>query len=384
MKTIRIWGVEEKEDGQRTVVPTETVENTETEELLEELLVQSPELLMDGLILVGRQVPAGGGALDLLGLDEDGRLVVFELKRGTLTRDAVAQVLDYASELAEMDAEQIATLIEDASGRLGIEKIDDFSDFYQEQYPSSSSVLDESPYMVLVGLGADDRARRIVNFLAATSVEIELLTFHAFQSDGKLLLARQAEQAGHSGESRPRAYTKQSNLKVLRAGAQSLGVNELLERVGKFISDHLPGAYQWPGKTGYSFSLTETTERGSKSYRVYVNVNFQSAHPGRLYLTVMKRAVDAAGATGRGFCQSHASNISHDEKWGTSTLPFRQEDWANLERELGPVLDAMLDGWKLKEAGEAETDRGPEDAEAENVAPPAVAGRAPQDGDVPR
>ena len=38
----------------------------------------------------------------MLGIDEYGRLVVFELKRGTLVREAVAQIIDYASDLANM------------------------------------------------------------------------------------------------------------------------------------------------------------------------------------------------------------------------------------------------------------------------------------------
>ena len=56
-------------------------------------------MLMPGLKLVGRQTPTEGGPLDLLGVDEDGRLVVFELKREMLSREAVAQVIDYASYL---------------------------------------------------------------------------------------------------------------------------------------------------------------------------------------------------------------------------------------------------------------------------------------------
>ena len=50
-------------------------------------------MLMPGLTLVGRQTPTGSGWLDLLGVDEDGKLVVFELKRGKLTREAVAQAI---------------------------------------------------------------------------------------------------------------------------------------------------------------------------------------------------------------------------------------------------------------------------------------------------
>ena len=68
-------------------------------------------MLMPDLTLVGRQTPAGGGALDLLGVDEDGRLVVFELKRGTLTRDAVAQVIDYCSYLESLDVDTLKFVI---------------------------------------------------------------------------------------------------------------------------------------------------------------------------------------------------------------------------------------------------------------------------------
>lgn len=42
------------------------------------MLVANREMLMRGLTLVGRQVPVESGFVDLLGIDEDGRLVVFE------------------------------------------------------------------------------------------------------------------------------------------------------------------------------------------------------------------------------------------------------------------------------------------------------------------
>ena len=99
MQKIQLWSVERAE-GKLSATAVESVDNTETEQDLEDLLVASPDLLMEGLTLIGRQVATAGGPLDLLGIDADGRLVVFELKRGTLTRDAVAQALDYASDLA--------------------------------------------------------------------------------------------------------------------------------------------------------------------------------------------------------------------------------------------------------------------------------------------
>jgi len=103
MEEIRLWRVSGPKDSP-TITDISSVAQTETEEMLEEALVKSPTLLSDGLKLVGRQIETPGGPLDLLGVDEDGRLVVFELKRGILTREAVAQIVDYASYLAELSA----------------------------------------------------------------------------------------------------------------------------------------------------------------------------------------------------------------------------------------------------------------------------------------
>lgn len=94
MKEIRLWALEASEAENLRAVSVDVVRDTDTEQMLEELLVASPYLLMDRLRLIGRQVPTQCGPLDLLGLDETGRLVVFELKRGTLTREAVAQAID--------------------------------------------------------------------------------------------------------------------------------------------------------------------------------------------------------------------------------------------------------------------------------------------------
>jgi len=83
-----------------------------------------PDLLFEELTLVGRQVETAGGPLDLLGVDEEGQLVVFELNRGTLTRDAVAQVIDYASYLAELSPPALSEFITRASGKNGIAPIE--------------------------------------------------------------------------------------------------------------------------------------------------------------------------------------------------------------------------------------------------------------------
>ena len=127
---IRIWEVD---DASKAAKPVESTNRMETEALLEELLVRNPDMLMPGLMLVGRQTPTDSGFLDLLGVDGDGRLVVFELKRERLTRDAVAQAIDYCSWLDSLTEAELAECVARYSGTNGVDKIDDFESWYGDR-----------------------------------------------------------------------------------------------------------------------------------------------------------------------------------------------------------------------------------------------------------
>ncbi|MDE0002438.1 MAG: endonuclease NucS [Rhodospirillaceae bacterium] len=184
MKTdIGIWEIDRTS---RAGTKLGTAERVETEEMLETVLVANPNMLVPGLKLIGRQVPVPTGYVDLLGIDEDGRLVVFELKREKLTRDAVAQILDYCSCLEVLPDSELATLITEQSGKDGITKISDFEEWYGSQGGDSIKPV----RMVLVGLGIDASAERIVAFLADRGIDLEILTFQGYVRGSTLLMAR--------------------------------------------------------------------------------------------------------------------------------------------------------------------------------------------------
>lgn len=63
MSRFHIWKVDHNE--RPGAVPLEAVRNSETERMLEDLLVGSPDLLQPELRLIWRQVPRAGGPLDL-------------------------------------------------------------------------------------------------------------------------------------------------------------------------------------------------------------------------------------------------------------------------------------------------------------------------------
>ena len=139
------------------------------------MLVKNPDMLMPGLTLVGRQTPTDTGPLDLLGIDEDGRLVVFELKRDKPTRDAVAQAIDYCSYLESLPRNDITDYIEQNSGTKGIYKFDDLVEWYYENHREKELSSLRPTKIVIVGLGTDVVAQRMVGFLSKSGVEISLL-----------------------------------------------------------------------------------------------------------------------------------------------------------------------------------------------------------------
>jgi hypothetical protein len=66
---------------------------------IEDVLAEHPELIEEGLTLLGRQVAVAGRRMDLLFEDKNKRKLIVELKRGTIKDDHVGQVISYAGGL---------------------------------------------------------------------------------------------------------------------------------------------------------------------------------------------------------------------------------------------------------------------------------------------
>ncbi|MBW7851935.1 MAG: DUF91 domain-containing protein [Rhodospirillales bacterium] len=344
MDEIKLWQVTLDQTGAPAVAPVESVDRTGTEAELEEILVRAPDLLLPGLKLVGRQTETPGGPLDLLGIDEDGQLVVFELKRGTLCRDAVAQVIDYASFLAELDPVELGRHIGERSGKLGIEKIEEFSTWYQEQFGRDLASLGK-PRMMLVGLGVDDRARRMVEFLARGDIEISLLTFHGFQRDGSMYLARQVEVAQRP-VSTAGGINKAENLKKLMARAHAFGISGPFEDAAALLRQELAG-YEWPNQSGYTYSLQETAPSGSPTLRAYVSVRIPDAPAKSLQFTFHARAIKAAGSAWTDFMKLPKLKVSVKPS-GYAEVTVGALEWQTRKEEFRALYGAIVDGWKAK------------------------------------
>ena len=264
---LRLWSIGDSGE----VEPLSPLRQMPTEMALEELLVQNPEMLGSGLELVGRQTRTQGGWLDLLAVDPDGRLVVYELKRGTLTRDAVTQVLDYASDLDALSSSDLAEHIAKRSGNDGIQGIDDFEQWYVENFGGDDLSRLLPPRMVLVGLGVDPIAERMAKFISGGPVDLSVVTFHGFLRGEEKLLARQLEVEPGRPEPahRHRSLAINERRQALREYLTSSGYEALFDRIRNDIREVLPeqGVRERPRTKGIGFALTEPDGAGGwKNY----------------------------------------------------------------------------------------------------------------------
>jgi hypothetical protein len=186
MKKLAIWRVTK---GALARLDEATVE---LERNLEAWVSEDPDLLQNGLAIVGRQIPVESGFLDLLGLDPQGRWVVIELKRGDLDRKTIAQVQDYAACVTHMTEGELRAKTASylAERKLSLDKLLEQRSAIHALKPEGREIV-----LMVVGTGKAPGLERLVGYLAG-KLPMSILLFHVFKlPTGELLLAREvAEQ----------------------------------------------------------------------------------------------------------------------------------------------------------------------------------------------
>src|SRR4030042_3938824 len=78
---------------------------------LEDIVCTYPELIEDGLSLIGRQLHVKGKYVDALFRDQYGQMLIVELKSGTILRKHIAQLLDYEGHFVSQDDPPVRVML---------------------------------------------------------------------------------------------------------------------------------------------------------------------------------------------------------------------------------------------------------------------------------
>lgn len=159
-----------------------------TERRLEDLIVADPEILNANWMIIGRQVQTDyRGFIDLLALQPDGTPVIIELKRDKTPREVLAQTLDYASWVEELNPGRLQKIYEKFKGE-NANLSSDFASRYGSEVDEEAMSRDH--LMVIVASELDNSTERIVKFLAKRNLNINVLFFQIFESASGQLLSR--------------------------------------------------------------------------------------------------------------------------------------------------------------------------------------------------
>ena len=141
---------------------------------------------VDGFV-IGRQIATDHGKfIDILAMDEDGNLVIIELKRDRSPRDIVAQVLDYASWVRRLSTRDVHAL----ALSLDVSLAKDFRDKFGTSLPQS---LNASHQMVVVASEVDEGTKRIIEYLSEEhDIGINAAFFNVFEAGGEERLTTDA------------------------------------------------------------------------------------------------------------------------------------------------------------------------------------------------
>ncbi len=157
------------------------------EQVLEEMIVRDPRILSSEWMLIGRQErTTDGGVIDLLAIAPDGSLVLIEIKRDRTPREVVAQALDYASWVAGLTNDRLQQIYARFSNASSLD-ID-----FEKRFgiPLDEETLNLTHQIIIVAAELDPSTERIVTYLNARDIAINVLFFNVFQNRDEQLLSR--------------------------------------------------------------------------------------------------------------------------------------------------------------------------------------------------
>jgi hypothetical protein len=158
-----------------------------SEQQLEDMIVRDPRILSSEWLLIGRQeITSHGGRIDLLAIAPDGSLVLVELKRDRTPREIIAQALDYASWVEQLGSERVSQIYKrfSSGGSLDEAFLKRFGTELDED------TLNQSHQIIIVAAELDPSTERIIGYLNARDIAINVVFFQVFEHGAEQLLSR--------------------------------------------------------------------------------------------------------------------------------------------------------------------------------------------------
>lgn len=299
IQAIRLWKIDKN--------TLQEIEKTklDLEERLEEWIASEISVISDNLLVIGRQVETSyGGYIDLLCIEENGDLVIIELKRDKTPREITAQVLDYASWVKGLTADQVEEIAE-KHYKYDLDQA--YSEKFNQDLPET---INQEHKMLVVGSDIDSSSQRIINYLSETyGVSINAITFNYFKEGKSEYLARTflIEPSRAEAAARPRKRRPNLSYEQLQSTAEEKGVLEIYNN----LVANLTPMFDKKGTTASSFALTALQDGRDKT----------------IFSLIPRESNPEEGLKFRIYLERFAKHFGISEEQAESILPENKRAW---------------------------------------------------------
>ena len=165
----------------------------EKEKHLEERLVRAPSAQIgdvEMLYINNQKGTNKGGRFDILGVDEQGDMVIVELKKGAAKREVIAQALEYASKIREADYSYFQQEYTNFTGTTSdSEQSLDLAEAHKEHFeldePLDPDEFNSDQRLIIIAsdIGENEDLLRMADFLRVHDIDVVAVEYSWYHDD---------------------------------------------------------------------------------------------------------------------------------------------------------------------------------------------------------
>ncbi len=175
-------------------IDSDDLSRIEEQELSSEKSLENYLIRSDGAEIGGVDVlyidqqgsPGEGGIFDIIGIDEEGDIVIIELKRGQSPRDIVAQALEYAASIRSENYEQLESRYREFVADEEVSLQSKHAEFFdRHDDPLSEREYNTDQRLLLVGGEFSDLSLDMADFLREHDIDVVCVTYSSFAAENE-------------------------------------------------------------------------------------------------------------------------------------------------------------------------------------------------------
>ena len=154
------------------------------EEEIEDFIEKHPEILVNDMFIIGRQVEITDKTIiDLLGLDKEGNLIIVEFKKDKTPRDVISQILGYAVWAENIQYEELNRI----AMTKHIKNYPNLMKKFETEFDYIPNFFNENQRLYIVSEKIDEKTEKVARYLKTRGIEISCIELNFYENNGQRL-----------------------------------------------------------------------------------------------------------------------------------------------------------------------------------------------------